>query len=377
MCPCARERTLATILALAALASGCGGGNGPASASSTPEATTLEDKVDSVIRPAVRAGRFVGVVVAAWDRGSRKIYGFGRSSATGPTPDAGTVFEIGSLTKTYTAAVLASAVRDGLMALQQPARDVPPGAVLPSWQGQGFTLLQLASHTSGLPRLPDDLVTSPGYVASDPYAHYDEAALASFLSRYVLPRAPGSRYEYSNLGFGLLGHLLERRLGVSYEEAVLSRVARPLGLADTRITLDGDGAARLATGHDSEGRPVPPWTFDVLAGAGALRSTAADQLTYAAALLGHGPAPVTADIAACIVPRFAPAGAAYTVGLAWVLQPLGGTGYTMIGHDGGTAGFSSFLGAVPERDVAVVVLSNSDQEVVSAGLQILEWLATR
>jgi CubicO group peptidase (beta-lactamase class C family) len=320
----------------------------------------------------------VGVAVGVCDRGRRDVFGFGRVATGGPPPDATTVFEVGSITKTYTAAVLAAAVREGLASLDQPARELlPPGARLPSFAGRDFTLLELADHTSGLPRLPDNLETTPGFAPADPYARYDKAALEEFLSRYPLPRAPGSKHEYSNLGYGLLGHLLARRLGMTYAEAVRSRVAAPLGLGDTRIELASSQLSRLATGHDDQGRPVPLWTFDVLAGAGALRSTVADQLTYTAAVLGHGPSPVAADLAACLVPRFAPPATAYQVGLAWFRQPLGTTAFTVVNHDGGTGGFSSYLGVVPERDVGVVVLANTDREVVTPGQQILEWLVTR
>jgi CubicO group peptidase (beta-lactamase class C family) len=320
----------------------------------------------------------VGVAVGVYDRGRRDVFGFGRVAAGGPPPDATTVFEIGSITKTYTAAVLAAVVREGLASLDQPARELlPPGARVPSYQGRDFTLLELADHTSGLPRLPDNLETTPGFVPDDPYAHYGDQALADFLARYPLPRAPGSKHEYSNLGYGLLGHILARRLGTTYAEAVRSRVAVPLGLGDTRIELGTSQLSRLATGHDGQGRPVPLWRFDALEGAGALRSTVADQLSYAAAVLGHGPSPVTADLAACLVPRFAPPATSYEVGLAWFRQPLGTTPFTVVHHDGGTGGFSSYLGVVPERDLGVVVLANTDREVVTPGQQILEWLVTR
>lgn len=357
---------------------GCGGGGSPSSPSPSPSAASLAARVDSAVRPGVESGRWLGVVVGTFDRGQRATFGYGRVSAGGPAPDATTLFEIGSITKTFTAAVLAAAVREGLVALEQPARELlPPGTVLPTYHGQDFTLLQLADHTSGLPRLPDNLETTPGYEASDPYAHYDELALLQFLSRYQLPRAPGTKYEYSNLGVGLLGYLLAGRLGTTYEDAVRSRVASPLGLADTRILLEPAQFARVAPGHDDRGQPVPAWHLDVLAGAGALHSTSADLLDYAAAVLGHGPQPVTADLAACLVPRFAGAGASGQVGLAWSLQPLGSTRYTAVQHDGGTAGYSSYVGVVPERDVAVVVLSNTAGEVVTPGQQILEWLAAR
>jgi CubicO group peptidase (beta-lactamase class C family) len=183
-------------------------------------------------------------------------------------------------------------------------------------------------------------------------------------------------YEYSNLGYGLLGHALARRLATSYEEAVRSRVSAPLALDDTVVTLDSLRQARLAPGHDDRGRIVPGWTFDALKGAGALHSTTDDLLTYAAAALGHGPKDVVGDIAAGLVPRFAPPGTAFQVGFAWMLQPIGG-GLNAAEHDGGTGGYASYLGVLPGRDAAVVVWTNTNVEVVTPGRAILEWIGSR
>jgi CubicO group peptidase (beta-lactamase class C family) len=334
--------------------------------------------VDSAVAPGVQSGRWVGVVVGVYDRGRRDTFGYGRVASGGPVPEATTVFEIGSITKTFTAAVLAAAVREGRARLDEPLRDLLPGGLsYPSYQGQDLTLLQLADHTSGLPRLPDDLETIPGYVAADPYAGYDEAALYAFLERHRLARAPGTKYEYSNLGYGLLGHALALRLQTSWEEAVRSRVAGPLALRDTLGVLDAPRRERQAAGHDAKGRPVPGWTWQALAGAGALHSTVDDLLTYAAAALGHGPAPVAEDLASCLAPRYAPPGTGFQVGLAWMRQPFASGRFSAAEHDGGTGGYASYLGLLPERDAAVVVLTNTDSEVVTPGRAVLEWVAVR
>ncbi len=368
---CARAAGVALGMALA----GCGGAALPAAPPPTPTPRDLPSAVSGAVGSGVGAGRWVGVVVGVYDRGRRDVFAFGAVDAGAAAPDGATIFEIGSITKTFTAAVLAAAVREGLVRLDEPLRDLlPREQAVPSYAGQDFTLEQVAVHSSGLPRLPDDLEKVAGYDAGNPYASYDQRALYSFLARYRLPRAPGARYEYSNLAYGLLGHALALRLGVSWEEALRARVVAPLGLEDTWPALDATRIARLAPGHDDKGRRVPSWTSGALDGAYVLRSTAGDLLAYAAAALGHAPSPLREDLAAAIAPRYAPQGLGYQVGLAWMTRTTG-TGVRLVEHDGGTGGYASYLGVLPDRDAAVVVLANSAAEVDTAGRSVVDWVA--
>ena len=184
------------------------------------------------------------------------------------------IIEIASISKVLTGLLLASMVGQGEVTLDQPVAELLPASVhVPIHQGRAITLLDLATATAGLPRLPSNL--QPANPA-DPYADYGAQDLYDFLSGYTLTRAPGATYEYSNLGMGLLGHALALRLGMSYEQAVIERVLHPLGMHDTRITLTPQQAARMVQGHDGELKPVPAWTEGVLAGAYAWRSTLAD-----------------------------------------------------------------------------------------------------
>lgn len=276
----------------------------------------------------------------------------------GASRDPGRVFQIGSVGKTITATLLADAVRRGEVRLDERLDAfLPPGVRAPSYRGRAITLEHLATHRSGLPALPPNFDLS----AADPFARYDRAKLFAFLNAYELPRAPGAAYEYSNAGYGLLGLLLAERAGTSYAALARERVFAPLGMASTSAGPRND--PRLLPGYDERGRRVPPWRFDVLAGAGSITSTAGDMLAYAAAQLpgAHGPLAEAARLAHA--PRAeCPEG---RIGLAWTIAPDG-----TLWHSGGTNGFRSMLALAPRSRSAVVLLAN-----VPAGPGALETTA--
>jgi CubicO group peptidase (beta-lactamase class C family) len=240
---------------------------------------------------------------------------------------------------------------------------------VPAREGREITLAHLANHTSGLPRLPANL---PLVDRANPYARYTEAELARFLRSYVLRREPGDRYEYSNLGAGLLGLALARVAGGSFEEAVVSRIASPLGLADTRIGLNPDMKRRLAPPHSAVGQPSSSWDVPTLAAAGALRSTASDMLDFLSANIEGAPLREAMDRSHEERFRAGPKGP--RIGLGWHLTPLLSNGKTMIWHNGGTGGYSSFAGFVKETRTAVIVLSNTAADVDGLAVALLELL---
>ena len=193
-------------------------------------------------------------------------------------PGADSIFEIGSVTKVFTATLLTDMARGGLVGIDDPvSRHLPPGLQMPS-RGREITLADLSSHRSGLPALPRGMLL-PALTTrrGDPYAHLDAATLEAAIPRTRPRRPPEARFRYSNYGVGLLGHLLARRAGTSYDELLQKRICRPLGLGDTGTDVDG---GRLATGHKRRGRPTGHWHLAALAGAGGLRSTATDLLGF-------------------------------------------------------------------------------------------------
>ncbi|HKO05450.1 MAG TPA: serine hydrolase [Candidatus Acidoferrales bacterium] len=298
----------------------------------------------------------VGIVVGIIGPEGRRVIEYGHLEKGDPRPLNGdTIFEIGSATKVFTSLLLADMVRRGEVALDDPvAKYLPPTVKMPERNGRSITLLDLATHTSGLPRLPANL--SPKN-PKNPYADYSVEQLYQFLSTYQLTRDIGSQYEYSNLGGGLLGHVLALRAGMSYEALVESRICAPLGMKSTAITLTPEMKQRLAAGHNAAMDSAENWDLPTLAGAGALRSDANDMLTFIAANLGYAPSPLAPAMAALLKVRRPTGQPGLEMALGWHIFTTGGK--DIIWHNGGTGGYRSFMGFDPKARVGVVLLSNA------------------
>jgi serine-type D-Ala-D-Ala carboxypeptidase/endopeptidase len=291
----------------------------------------------------------VGIVVGVIEPAGRRIVACGNlAKDDSRTLDGDTIFEIGSVTKVFTSLLLADMVNRKEVALDDPAaKYLPENITLPERNGKSITLLDLSTHRSALPSLPTNLKLGADYSTEDLY---------KFLSSYTLPRDPGSEYEYSNLGAGLLGHLLARRAGTDYESLIRSRITQPLSMPYTGITQDSSMNQRMATGHTAMLAPVANSILpEPLAAAGALRSTANDILTFLEAVIGYRQSPLAPAMKAMLEVR-RPAGQA-TIGLGWIIMPVHGR--EIVGHNGATGGFRSFVGYLPGERIGVVVLSNA------------------
>ncbi|MFF2040387.1 serine hydrolase domain-containing protein [Kitasatospora sp. NPDC058170] len=339
------------------------------------------------------AGQQVGVVVAGLAGDAVEIRGAGRTG-TGPAagvPGEHTLFEVGSVTKVFTSLVLARLVTAGSASLDEPLADVlPSGSTVPSKGGTAITLQHLATHSAGLPRLPAGMLL-PALLnprKPDPYVHCTGEALLAGLARTRLHTAPGRGFRYSNLGAGLLGLALAHRSGIGYGELVTREIGEPLGLADTVIEVSEEQSARLAQGHSPRRRPVPRWNLADLAGAGALRSTAADLAVLLRAQLASGRgeggpgegapgegSPLAPAIALTreVKHRVNPFAWAHLGWLGHRLHPHQG-GHLQIWHNGGTGGFASFVAFDPEKQVGVIALANTRRSVDPAGTALLRTL---
>jgi len=318
-----------------------------------------------------------GIVVGIIEPIGRRVVAYGHLAKGDPrTVDGDTIFEIGSVSKVFTSLLLADTVSRNEVTLEDPAaKYLPENVRMPERNGKSITLLDLSTHRSGLPSLPSDLLAKMVKVKVkdplEPHADYSMDDLYQFLSGYTLPREPGSEYEYSNLGAGLLGHLLAYRAGTDYESLIRNRITRPLGMPDTGITLSSSMKQRMATGHNATLAPVAlaNWDGHALAGAGALRSSANDMLTFLEAVLGYRESPLAPALKAMLEVR-RPAGQT-EIGLGWLIYPTDGRKIAL--HNGGTGGFRSFIGYDPEERIGVVVLSNSSAPsgVDDIGLHLL------
>lgn len=311
------------------------------------QAQPLPASVDSLAQAFLAETGAPSVVVAVSRGGERTVRGYG--TVNGAPPDASTRYEIGSVTKTITALALADAVVRGDLTLDTPVQDLLPDSVRLAVANRPVTLVDLATHRAGLPRMPAPF--TPAAIL-DPYADYTEADLLRFVGA-VRPDSAGAVRAYSNVGVGLLGWLLARRDGVSYAALVQQRVVGPLGMDTTSTT------GPVAPPTTSSGTVIAPWSWtDALAGAGAVRSSATDLLTYAEAVARPERAPALADALRLVLTPQTPSDGRGRGGLAWVLQPGDGPVATAF-HNGATFGSSSFVGVLPERDVAVVILTNT------------------
>ncbi|MFJ8621613.1 serine hydrolase domain-containing protein [Kitasatospora sp. NPDC093550] len=346
------------------------------------DAVRAADRSDlrDAVRAAVRAaGPYATAVTVAVARGDREeILCFGR---LGRSPDApvctpDTAFELGSVTKTFTALLLAAMAVRGELALDDPVevhlpRNWRPATVC---SPEPIRLLHLATHTSGLPRLPPGLLTRAARAwCSNPYAAYGDDRLRAGLARTTVRAKPGSRYRYSNYGVGLLGRVLAETGGLPYDELLAERVCRPLGLRSTTCRPD---APEAAVGH-RHGRELPPWHIPGLPGAGAVRASGADLLRYLRAHLDGSEGELGAALRDVQQPRLRLPHSADRLGLVWTRRRSGDR--ELCFHTGGTRGFTAFVGFAPDAAAAVAALANTgpalDGRFVQAGYEVLRAAA--
>lgn len=330
-----------------------------------PPPALSDDAIRRLVADRVDGHRLsVGMAVGLTEAGSHRFVGHGcRETRSALAVNEKTIFEIGSITKLFTALVLSDMANRGEVGLDEPVAELlPAGTRVPLRNGRAITLRDLASHYSGLPRVPANLNREdhPG----DPYAGYTAEKLYQFLAGHELIRTPGDSFEYSNLGAGLLGHALVLRSGAGdYESLVRARILDPLRMDDTVIAIPGRLTADVATGHDDSLDPVPDWNFDVLAGAGAFRSNLSDLLAFMDAMYDRD-LPISAMIGPLVTPRDQ---GGLELGAP---HPDGGVA---LSHSGGTGGFRTFVRCIPEWKRGVAVLSNAGIDaVVDLGVHVLD-----
>ena len=315
----------------------------------------------------VRSGAVPGMVIGTISASEVRVEGYGALSRARPgRPDADTVYEIGSLTKTFTALLLADAVARGTLTLDDPVARLLPAYRISAFGARQVTLLDLATQTSGLPRLPGNMAPAS---MENPYADYSGAMLKAFLGSHALGRAPGATYEYSNLGFGLLGTALAAHAGKDYAALLGERITGPLGMRSTAVALSDDMRARLAPGHDASGKPVANWDFDSLAGAGAIRSTVPDMLRYLRAMMNPASAAALPGLRLVQQPQRPAGTSGGQIALAWQIRQMGE--HKVVWHNGMTGGYASFMAFTSDGTRGVVVVANGASSVDAVGFAAL------
>ena len=342
----------------------------PAPAASTNILKTDIDKeVDPPARAYIQKGNTVGLSIGIYKNNQISTYGYGETvKGNLKIPTADNIFELGSITKTFTATLLAYYVNEGKVTLSDPITKFLPDSVSANPALKGITLEMLSNHTSGLPRLPEDFFT---HVKDNlnPYKDYSRKLMFAYLKNCKPATPPGEQYAYSNLAVGLLGDILEKITGKSYEQMVIEDITRPLGMMCTVQHFTPTQKLRFVTVYNEDGNQTPAWDMDVIAPAGALRSTVNNMLLYAKANMISTQTKLSK---AMVLTHQITYNKDTKVALGWHIIVVNGVEYYF--HDGGTSGCSTFLAFNIEKNVAVVILSNATESTYDVGIDILKRL---
>ena len=355
------------MLAVAVLSAGCTGAQSAAppgtAARHFPADEDLQLMLDYLVEDGATPGIVLGILEA--DGSTRILHAGSAGPGTRPLGPR-TVFEIGSINKTFTGTILADMVARGEVKLDDPVQKyLPAGVTVPSRNGRQITLLDLATHRSGLPRMPDNFAPAD---PANPFADYTVEQLYAFLNGHQLTRDIGAEFEYSNLAMGLLGHALGRAAGTNIQTLIRQRILEPLGMRMTSYSRDGEVGEWMAKGHGGDGDVVPYWDLtDAVAGAGGLRSNVQDMLVYLRAQLG--PPETDLERAMRVAQQVHHRFPDFSSGLGWPIRIVDRR--TLISHMGGTAGFITMIGFDPERRVGFVMLTNRGGFPDDIGMDLL------
>jgi len=328
----------------------------------TSRISILPERIKEEAQQRVNAKWYPSLVIAFVDGNKSEVATFGKLD-DGSVPNGRTVYEIGSVTKTFTAALLAEAIQSGRVKPDTPVAALLPGWKVPARSGKQITLENLATQFSGLPYMPDNLAASD---PANPYANYDANKLQGFLASYELKRDPGQAYEYSNVGFGVLGFALTQP--DSYGHAVQTHVFQPLGMTMSSVGLNQTTRAHLARGHNRRNQAVENWNFYVLAGCGGIDSTADDMMRYLKSNIGEISSALSPAFRLAQQPRSA-VDKADRIGLAWMTRAAKPA--DVIWHNGTTFGYASFIGFTTDGMRGIVILSNISESVDDLGFAAL------
>jgi CubicO group peptidase (beta-lactamase class C family) len=331
--------------------------------------TLTDQRVDTLARKYIQMGNTVGLSIGIIRNGITHIYNYGEITAgSGIMPDANSLYEIGSITKTFAATLLAYYANQGRVNLSDPITKYLPDSVAANKALGEITLEMLSNHTSGLPRLPGNFENHSSD-PRDPYKDYNKNNLFSYLKDCELHSKPGQTYAYSNLAVGLLGTILEQVSGRSFEQMVQEIICAPLEMQSTAQHLNPALKQRLVSVYNQDGKVTSLWNFNALAACGALRSTVNDLLIYAKANMLKSDSKLSEALQLTHEITF---NKDAKLGLAWHTIIINNVEYFF--HDGGTYGCSSFMAFNAEKNMAVIVLSNSAANTGELGIGLLKTL---
>jgi D-alanyl-D-alanine-carboxypeptidase/D-alanyl-D-alanine-endopeptidase len=323
---------------------------------------TVNKNAKEYLNDPKNAGLAIGIISGAEDY----IFCYGDACKNEKIQvDTNTIFEIGSITKIFTSLLLANEVENNKMELRDNISKYLPQCD----SSKRITLLNLATHSSGLPRLADNFWQTVKY-PDNPYVNYYEKDLCRYLSNIKLNSSPGQCYNYSNVGVGILGYILATNNNTSYENLISKVICKPFNMNSTVIQLDEKQKKHLAVGY-ADSDAVLPWDFnDATAGQGAIRSTITDMIKFLKFNLSYeklkGPVMMTQEL------QFTDKEKGIKLGLGWHIGSLREQKYLF--HSGGTGGYRSYIGLLPGSKTGIIILSNSTNDVDNIGISILKEL---
>ncbi|WP_170245555.1 serine hydrolase [Fodinibius salinus] len=328
------------------------------------------EKVRQSVGQHIAENEFIGAAIAYIDSSGQASFILdGTQKKGGQAVDKKTIFELGSITKVFTALAVADFLgRDKEVRLDSKAEPLlPEGYQLPEYKGKGITLQHLVTHTSALPQIPDNLPVS----SANPYASYGDSLFQSYLVDTELSRAPGSQFQYSNSGMALAGRILEHQSDQSFEQIIKNKIVGPLQMQDTFVQISPEDSARFAQGHLGS-EPAEYWNFNVFAPAGALRSTIVDMATFLSAQMSNTETTLSSAIKRSQQPLHDIQNKGPRldkVGMGWIYETRKDT---IMWHNGQTGGFRSFMGINTETNSGVVVLINGTAPIADIALYLLD-----
>jgi len=339
--------------------------------SNNPLTSAFDKTVDSVVRKYIQRSNTVSISVGIIKNGTTHTYNYGETrKGNGQLPNMGTIYEIASISKTFTATLLAWYVNEGTLNLNDPIIKYLPDSVAANPALKDIKLVNLSNHTSGLQGLPANFSEQKNYSDANPYKNYTRQMLFSYLKNCSLTTTPGTKYAYSNLAVGLLGIILEHVTGKPYEQLVTEIICRPLGMKSTLQHFYPLIASRFVAVYNEDARQTPAWDFDALAACGSLRSTINDLLIYVRANMSKSDSKLSKAMELAHQITFNNGDS--QVALGWHIIKVNGVSY--IFHNGGTEGSSSFLAYNVEKGLAVVLLSNAGASTDNTGVGIISKL---
>lgn len=329
------------------------------------------DSIKSIIEKEVSNKRSKSIIVGVVDANGRHIISVGvKNDVSKEKPDGNTIYEIGSIGKLFTALAMAEMNLKKELNYNDPiSKFLPKTVKTPVKNGKEISLLHLSTNRSGLPRVQYNL--DPKNL-DDPFADYTDAQLYEYISGFELNRDVNSKWQYSNVGYGLLGHILSLVAKKDYETLIKQKICSPLQMKNTVVTFNSKKYSNYATGHSECGRPVKGWSggTQTLAGAGAFRSTTNDLLNFAAANLGIIKTDLLPAMELSHINQGKKDGNDGFVTMGWTI--MSEDNQNILWKDGGTFGCRTFIGIDKKNKYGIVILSNADNPVTDIGLHIMD-----